>query len=125
LPQNVPMANLRWIGLWHSDEHPGLPHPETWVDPAWGGWEKREVEYYLSSGSLGRAWMGYSECRLCGQENGAGEFTDGWYVWPEGLVHYVKAHSVKLPDEFLTHALARRRQIEEAPRDESWWRTFA
>ncbi|MFT5048691.1 MAG: hypothetical protein ACI8QZ_000078 [Chlamydiales bacterium] len=27
--------------------------------------------------------------------------TDGEWVWPEGLAHYVEAHHVRLPDEFL------------------------
>ena len=69
--------------------------------------------------------MGYSECRLCGQQNGAGEFTDGTYIWPEGLRHYVSAHSVRLPEEFVTHALTRRREIDENPRDQTWWLTAA
>jgi len=25
------------------------------------------------------------------------------WVWPEGLPHYVEAHSVRLPDEFIQH----------------------
>jgi hypothetical protein len=29
---------------------------------------------------------------------GGGEFTDGEWLWPEGLAHYVEAHSVRLPD---------------------------
>jgi hypothetical protein len=91
------------------------------VDPSWSGPDRREVEYYLSSGSFGRAYMGYSECRICGQQNGAGEFTDGTYVWPEGLLHYVRTHDVRPPDEFVVHALNARREIDEGPRDEAWW----
>lgn len=37
------------------------------------------------------------------------DLTDGVYVWPEGLAHYVKAHAVRLPDDFLAHV---RTQLE-------------
>ena len=71
--------------------------------------------------------MGLSDCRLCGRVNGSAEFTDGVYLWPEGLAHYVREHSVKLPNEVLAHI---RRRYEEmvalAPRspedvDRDWW----
>jgi hypothetical protein len=32
------------------------------------------------------------------------DFTDGRWVWPEGLVHYVREHQVPLPDEFTNDA---------------------
>lgn len=115
------MANLRVLGLWRSDQRPDLPDPTDLVDPGWGRREKNEVEWYLASGSRGRTYMGYSACRICGQETGSGEYTDGTYVWPEGLLHYVVSHDVRLPAEFVGHALARRSEIDEAPRDEAWW----
>src|SRR5262249_43261370 len=31
---------------------------------------------------------------------------DGCWLWPEGLSHYVRAHSIILPQEFVAHALA-------------------
>ena len=27
--------------------------------------------------------------------------SDGVWQWPEGLVHYVECHSLRLPDEFV------------------------
>lgn len=65
--------------------------------------------------------MGVSTCRMCGTPNGAGEFTDGVYVWPEGLAHYVQEHSVRLPAEFLAHVEWRSREQESAERDLAWW----
>lgn len=32
---------------------------------------------------------------------GDGERTDGVWVWPDGLIHYVMVHHVPLPDAFL------------------------
>src|SRR5688500_17039803 len=37
----------------------------------------------------------------------SGEFTDESYVWPDGLEHYLEVHDVRLPSEFVTHALGR------------------
>jgi len=49
--------------------------------------------------------MGYSFCRFnCDAPPpllGDSDFTDGEWVWPAGLAHYVEAHSVMLPDEFV------------------------
>jgi hypothetical protein len=55
-----------------------------------------------------------SECRLCGVPNGCAEFMDDVYIWPDGLGHYVREHSVKPPEEVLVHI---RRHLEGAPRD--------
>jgi hypothetical protein len=30
--------------------------------------------------------------------------TDGIWVWPEGLVHYVERHQLPLPQQFIDHA---------------------
>ena len=35
---------------------------------------------------------------------GCTELTDGVWVWPVGLAHYVEHHDVRLPDEFAAHA---------------------
>ena len=29
--------------------------------------------------------------------------TDGVWLWPEGLYHYVEDHNVRLPKEFISH----------------------
>jgi hypothetical protein len=31
--------------------------------------------------------------------------SDGHFIWPQGLAHYVDKHSVRPPDEFVHHAL--------------------
>jgi hypothetical protein len=35
---------------------------------------------------------------------GCRDLTDGTWVWPEGLTHYVRVHHVALPASFLEHA---------------------
>jgi len=65
--------------------------------------------------------MGISPCRLCGIKNGSLEFTDGTYLWPEGLVHYIREHAVRMPEAVVAHAEARLAEVEEAQVDDAWW----
>jgi hypothetical protein len=51
-------------------------------------------------------FRGLSPCRFCGRHNGSAEFTDDSYYWPEGLVHHITEHDVRLPEEFVVPALA-------------------
>jgi hypothetical protein len=66
--------------------------------------------------------MGMSPCRFCGIDNGYSEMSDGPYLWPSGLDHYVDEHDVRLPAEFVAHAVARLEALETATVDDSWWR---
>lgn len=40
--------------------------------------------------------------------------TDGRFVWPEGLAHYVSEHAVRPPEEFIEHALENLRALRSA-----------
>ena len=73
---------------------------------------------------------GLSWCRFhCEQEYcGSLEFTDGYYLWPEGLLHYVQNHEVKLPEEFIAHCKSYRKpntlyfdKNREYSFDRDWW----
>jgi hypothetical protein len=67
-------------------------------------------------------FMGYSTCRICGKhDNGNLELTDGTYIWPSGLEHYVREHAVRLPDEFVAHLEQVEEANEEFRADWSWW----
>ncbi|HLX59797.1 MAG TPA: hypothetical protein VKX17_00815, partial [Planctomycetota bacterium] len=89
--------------------------------------ERKLILRYLRSGVVFAEFLGFPFCRFtCGIPNesmGCREFTDGEWVWPEGLVHYVEAHDVVLPDEFvLTMRQNRFRvptvKLKESPIDE-------
>ena len=81
------------------------------------------VATYLSSGTVARAYLGRSACRFCGERNGSLEFTDGRYIWPEGLAHYVTDHGVRLPDDFVEYAVARLDEVEAAEVETAWWQS--
>jgi hypothetical protein len=110
------------IGYWIAADAPEWPDPESFVDPTWDSDERDVVATYLKRGFVVRAWMGYSPCRICGAENGCLELTDGTYVWPDGLAHYVEQHLVRLPAEFVHHAVASLDRYNAAQVDDTWWK---
>lgn len=116
---------VRLLGFWASPGSDVLPDPADLVDAAWDEDERRWVADYLDRGQIAAEFMGASRCRLCACFNGSRELTDGAYLWPEGLAHYVVEHGVRLPAEFLAHIERRLRALEELERDGSWWRANA
>ncbi len=116
------MEPLRLIGYWGSDQQSKYPHPSDFVDREWAEDERDFVTDYLRRGLVARAYMGYSPCRMCEKrDNGCLQLTDGVYTWPEGLVHYVVEHAVRLPSEFVEHSLDSEESLGAAEVDEVWW----
>ena len=103
-PANTDGAPLNGIGYWR-DEKGNWPHPSDYVDSEWEPLRRTKIVRYLRSGAILSAYLGFSFCRFkCGISNstmGNREMTDGKWVWPEGLAHYVESHLVRLPAEFL------------------------
>lgn len=93
------------IGYWYSEREPDLPKPQDYVDVTWDKDECEKVANYLDAGERVISWMGYSDCRFCGKDNGVSCLSDGIYIWPEGFGHYLRAHHVKPPKEFIEHVL--------------------
>jgi hypothetical protein len=105
------MHSLKRVGFWASDEQRDLPHPRDFVDPSWSASEKDQLLSYLSD-AYHTAYMycGYSWCRLgcegTPEDIGTQDRTDGTWIFPEGLAHYIQAHAVRPPEEFLDHLRA-------------------
>lgn len=95
------------LGYWANDRHPELPNPGDFIDEDWDADERARVANYLKAGETKTMWRGFSYCRLCGKDMlGTTCLTDGTYTWPEGFAHYIQAHAVKPPEEFLAHVRA-------------------
>lgn len=102
---------VRAVGYWRSTLGPGkglvdrFPHPADLVTPGWLSDERDRIISYLRAGRTFAEWRGFSYCRFgCGAESralGSRCLTDGEWVWPEGLAHYVESHEVRLPQEFV------------------------
>ncbi len=114
---------LALIGYWcaDGDRRSDLPDPRDWVDPEWDEEERGETGAYFSTGTLFRAFAGLSPCRICGKQNGSVEYTDGSYVWPEGLAHYIDEHQVRLPEPLVRHAQERLGMLEGQAVELDWW----
>ena len=137
----MPGTVLRLIGYWHGPlATEGWPDVHAFVESATVAdpEERRAVLEYLRSGTEFVAAAGFSMCRICGAANGSTELTDGiHFVWPEGLAHYVDAHSVRLPDEVVAVAAAGPAppvdldafttalfDTREITIDDGWWRSL-
>jgi hypothetical protein len=96
------------LGYWRANDEPQsfLPNVVERVDPDWDPSERRKVVAYLRDGAYAAGYMGYSTCRFCRRDNGSRELTDGRYLWPDGLAHYVEDHEVRLPSSFVAHVIS-------------------
>jgi hypothetical protein len=126
------MTSLNLIGYWIMSlkGDPFLPPQEFVSDEE--STVRQIVANYLDSGTMARAYRSTEWCRfLCRGDNGSCELSDGYWIWPEGLSHYVRDHNVRLPDEFVADALAGRpshvmpiEQRCDAPTDLSFWKEW-
>ncbi len=112
--------SLHAVGYWRdsSSRRTGVD-PTRLVDPTWAGGERHLLVGYLKAGHVWTAYFGVSYCRFqCGipnDEMGSVDLTDGSWVWPEGLAHYVESHDICLPDELLAHARRNEFSVPRAP----------
>ncbi|MET7297991.1 hypothetical protein [Embleya sp. NPDC005575] len=113
--------DLKALGYWRSSDSPRLPDPANLVDTTWDGAERALVVDYLDRGQIGRRFMGITRCRICDAPNGGAEKTDGVFVWPNGLAHYLEEHGVRLPHEFVAHVLRRSEELDHPTIDRTWW----
>jgi hypothetical protein len=130
------VTTLRAIGYWLGPHAPDWPAVEQFVELDADTVRRATVAAALDRGRrTDRAYMGFSTCRLCGCANGSGERTNGVFVWPEGLSHYVRDHHVRLPNGVESALLADEGEVEEilnwaesaddSCRDYDWWRSLA
>lgn len=123
--------NPEHLKLAHSE---GFFWPGDFVDETWDPAERATVIAYLKQTlpEFKMSYCGYSWCRLCpegppippgggpipaGSEyrhmNGSSDYGDGTFEWPQGYAHYVEAHGVKPPQEFVEHVLAQKGKFPE------------
>ena len=109
---------LKAIGFWRDNcgIFVNLPKPHWLVRRDWHAAEREQILTYLRSGFACAMFGGWSTCRfgcVAGEYNGCSDFTDGEWLWPEGLAHYVECHNVILPEEFLATMRANHWQVPD------------
>jgi hypothetical protein len=109
LDPNHPVDNkpMRYIGRWiDSLKDIEYPPPHELVGE-YDTTAKRKVVDYLNSGHVLWVYRGFASCLFqCGYSEPYTERTDGKWVWPCDLAHYVDAHSVLVPPDFIADAVA-------------------
>lgn len=121
------MGSLILVGYWRSRQEPAWPDPAWFVDSSWDTAERRCVADHLRGGHETAIGLGLSWCRFrCGASLASTLLSDGAWVWPAGLAHYLEHHDVRLPDEFVRHVLAQQ-TVFDVPSavvaiDDTWWK---
>ena len=116
---------VRAVGYWRpmiatgASPADSYPDPVGLVSPGWSDGDRERIAAFLRAGRPYAEWRGYSTCRFrCGIDDarmGSRCLTDGEWVWPEGLAHYVEAHEVRLPEEFVDAARLRGWRVSDGP----------
>ena len=96
--------SLKTIGLWRSRSPETRQYPKAYnvISGAWYHEERHLICNYLRKGFTFSKSAGKSECLLrCRDIGGNRMLTDGKWLWPESLAHYVEYHWVFLPEDFV------------------------
>ena len=96
------MEKLKRIGFWIDPDRPnGMPDPRTFVAASIDDATKAKVVEHLTVGKHLNLYRGLHVCRMCGAHKGTTDMTDGEYIWPQGLPHYITEHNVWFPAEVI------------------------
>jgi hypothetical protein len=120
-----------WYGIWMGTVHTteDLPSVFSAVDPSWEPDDKDQLVTYLTQTVVVEATTWMTTCPLCPSELPTLNYqSDGVWLWPQSLAHYVVWHSVVIPDRFAEHIRRRDYTPSEAvgvphhelPWPESW-----
>jgi len=123
------------IGYWPTSVDPDRPQPDAFLDADWSNEEREQVLRYLADG-VPLPWEGgpVEWCVYCGALLVVDELTDGTYVWPTHLIHYVSEHLVRPPGLFVLHIQQAPRSedsssegafVEDPGRDADWWNALS
>ncbi len=88
---------MRYVGRWiESLKDAVFPAPHELVGEYDANIRQRVVDY-LQAGYTLRLYRGYASCLFaCGFTLPHSELTDGKWVWPCNLAHYVEYHNVRV-----------------------------
>jgi hypothetical protein len=102
---------LKGIGYWYSWGEPSFPFPQDLVGEYELALKEKLLAYLNYDRHSDDAYRGSSYCCFDGCDGLYGDgdlgnldLSDGTWIWPEGLRHYVEVHDVLLPPAFLKDA---------------------
>lgn len=109
-----------WFGFWRTsaDAKPfNAPLLNEIIDSEWNPTDINRIVNYLRQCPV---VIGTSTppiaCAMCDHKipNPSIQRTDGVWIWPEVLTHYVEMHHVRLPDRMTEHIRAQEFEIPAA-----------
>jgi hypothetical protein len=89
-----------------DDEHLQVPLYTEVVDKTWNPPDLDEIVNYLRQGQVIAAAPAFKPivCPICGETiaySASSQQSDGHWIWPSPLPHYVQFHNVRLPDRMV------------------------
>ena len=105
-----------WAANWYGFTSPtqesassSWPYWKHLVDPTWNPNDKDQIVKYLETASTA-AVSGYEDmdCPVCknAKWNPSHYRSDGVWLWPSDLAHFVDEHQMRIPERFLVHIRA-------------------
>lgn len=128
----IHMNKLIALGYWKSEKQGDMPKPEDFIDFDWNIDTREAVISYLKELDRPENTIasGYTKCNLnCMVELvDLGICSDGTFVWPRSLVHYVEYHGVIMPNSFIEHVFNANKEVkspfgEDYCIEYSWWKS--
>lgn len=121
----------RWFGIWKGTvvTQEDLPEVGDFVDPAWAPSDKNKLIEYISDSPIIMCTSWSERCKLCEASIPVETYhSDGHWLWPDSLVHYLCNHDVMLPSHLVDHIRKTeyspptevQRPKHELPWPESW-----
>lgn len=111
------MSNLIKVGFWRASLYSNepLPFPTEMCVDSWQGQQKDLVVSYIKDTPISDSYFGYSKCRICDEQLGASDKSDGVFIFPEKYEHYLIKHNIKPPQEFINHIFKKLAELMVQP----------
>ena len=96
------------FGIWRGSVKDPAVFPEFTdvIDSDWRPTDRTKIIGYLKIAPVAvTSFMPHIRCEICQYDLGdSGQWqSDGVWLWPSGLAHFVEKHAVRLPDQMVDH----------------------
>ena len=105
---------FQWWGYFDVQPSPQLPSLDEISDPDWKVENIERIIRYLQKSPVYIVCIGKPEiwiCDICGglvSKDNSLHLSDGTWVWPSGIEHFICRHSLVLPPKMIEHIRSRR-----------------
>lgn len=127
VPSRAGKKNVRWYGFW-KEQGPSYANFPSILESVSQDWPERQnnslLHYLVTSPLLSVTFRG--ACLFCGElcyllkdeQLSTALRTDGVWVWPDEIVHYIEHHGVMIPSDMFSHIKKKRYRIKSVDVEE-------